>query len=259
MSGGTGTVSRPAGHRSVRVRRISDDLPVPQTLTVMARHARAITALDQDRRVVTILASGRAAGPRALVVDRIDRLPDRVRVDMHAPADAVVSPDTERFATRIHPQWTLDRATLRTEVEDLRSDAPESSLWAMLSTGHPFAGRLVDFWRWLADGSGPAPLVAGFGTGSTPSSDDYLVGVHSVLTCIASPLRGPLSRLLAEQGEHTTPLSGAMFDAALQGRYPEALLELFRRPGRRSVQALRSHGHASGFDMAAGVLTALAY
>jgi hypothetical protein len=108
--------------------------------------------------------------------------------------------------------------------------------------------------------------LLGLGQGATPSGDDLLTGflaVHSLLrTSFWEYLRGSTVRqeLHDAASRGTTVLAAAVLRSALNGIFPEPVLDLFEGlqydEGRadRALRRILEMGHTSGTDLMTGVI-----
>ena len=146
-------------------------------------------------------------------------------------------------------------------------DAPEEG-FARLP---PIArSRIARFERWLSDvlagdegTASDAVGLLGLGPGLTPSGDDFLAGALAALDCIGErDAHAALARaVLAALPGATSPLSACLLRAAAAGHIGEAIHRAVSSAMAGDVDAaiaaVETIGHSSGWDMLAGVATAL--
>jgi hypothetical protein len=188
------------------------------------------------------------------------------------------------------PEWPAAgsshalRETCTTLASLISSEAPEEGLARVSraleerSRDTPLARvarpRLARFQSWLCDAletpdampaASPAPVHAliGLGPGLTPSGDDFLVGALALLDALAerrahAALAGAI--VAAPRGR-TSPLSDCLLRAAAAGHVGEnlcrAVSAVVSGAPEAAVAAIRTIGHSSGWDMLAGMTTAL--
>jgi hypothetical protein len=132
--------------------------------------------------------------------------------------------------------------------------------------------RLARFRSWLRDlldhasaatSFEPVRGLIGLGPGLTPSGDDFLVGALALLDALAErSAHAELARAInrAPRGL-TSPLSDCLLRAAAAGHVGESLHRAasatISGTIRSAIAAVRSIGHSSGWDMMAGIATAL--
>jgi len=109
----------------------------------------------------------------------------------------------------------------------------------------------------------PVRDLIGMGHGLTPSGDDVLIGALALLDALGErPAHARLARAvsLVPPGL-TSPLSQCFLRTAAAGHVGEGLHEavssLVRGDADRAIAAIRDIGHSSGWDMMAGIVTAL--
>ncbi len=132
--------------------------------------------------------------------------------------------------------------------------------------------RLARFASWLRAAlendpaaASPEPVAGliGLGPGLTPSGDDFLVGTLALLDALAeSDAREALARAIAVSPRGaTSALSHCLLRAAAAGHVGEtlcgAVAAVVAGTPDPAVAAIRNIGHSSGWDMMAGILTAL--
>jgi hypothetical protein len=134
--------------------------------------------------------------------------------------------------------------------------------------------RIAMFKRWLSDlrDGRPVPAAAsreavqgliGLGPGLTPSGDDFLAGALALLDAIGErEAHDAMARAILDAlGGRTTPLSGCLLRAAAAGHVGEKLHQIVSLLMTGDIDAAIAGagkiGHSSGWDMIAGVLTAL--
>jgi hypothetical protein len=109
----------------------------------------------------------------------------------------------------------------------------------------------------------PVRDIVGTGHGLTPSGDDVLIGALALLDALGE--RGAYARLARAVGlvppGRTSPLSDCFLRTAAAGHVGEGLHDavssIVRGDAERAVAAIRDIGHSSGWDMMAGIVTAL--
>jgi hypothetical protein len=188
------------------------------------------------------------------------------------------------------PRWPLallpdrlnevDRAIARL----MAAEAPEEGL-ARLSCLHeqdtnetPFTRiarpRVTRFQSWLraaldtdqmpaAASPEPVQALMGLGPGLTPSGDDVLAGALALLDALMER-RGhaALARAITDAPRGlTSPLSDCLLRAAAAGLVGETLCRavsaIISGAPETAVATIRNIGHSSGWDMLAGIATAL--
>ena len=110
--------------------------------------------------------------------------------------------------------------------------------------------------------------MIGLGIGLTPSADDYLVGLSTVLFIPGHPAEKYKTDFLAAlqaTNKNTTLLSAITLEAAFEQRYRESLYGLINNiinePTYFSIQAIaniKNIGSSSGCDMLYGMADACA-
>lgn len=117
---------------------------------------------------------------------------------------------------------------------------------------------------WLERSEGePAsflPQLVGFGSGLTPSADDFLLGCLWVMDGWRMTQRPQFVEALLPLLTRTTDVSRAMLTFGCEGHYGEALLALFKAAPLALDAALSravNYGHSSGHDMLYGAAFAL--
>lgn len=106
--------------------------------------------------------------------------------------------------------------------------------------------------------------MIGLGPGLTPSGDDFLVGLFSVLHLPGSPchaLRSVCADVVADMAQRTTAISVAALKAAAQGRVRASIESLLRELMAGSpaglaaaLSAVLAIGSTSGSDITAGIV-----
>jgi hypothetical protein len=161
----------------------------------------------------------------------------------------------------------------------MRLEAPVESLGGILcrreTAGRtPLArvalSRIARFADWLHgvmklgadDGAAVADLI-GLGPGLTPSGDDFLVGALALLDALDERrAHVALARAVAAGPRgSTSPLSECLLNAAAGGHIGAdlcaAVSAVVTGDAESAIAAVRRIGHASGWDMMAGILTVL--
>ena len=110
--------------------------------------------------------------------------------------------------------------------------------------------------------------MVGLGIGLTPSADDYLVGLSTILFIDGHPAqqyRDDFYSALQVARENTTQLSAITLEAAFSQRYRESIFGfingMINEPTRFSIQAIaniKNIGSSSGCDMLYGMADACA-
>lgn len=110
--------------------------------------------------------------------------------------------------------------------------------------------------------------MIGLGIGLTPSADDYLVGLSTVLFISGHPMEIYQTDFLAAlqvANKNTTHLSAITLEAAFEQRYRESLYgfinNMINEPSEFSIQAItniKNIGSSSGCDMLYGMADACA-
>jgi hypothetical protein len=134
--------------------------------------------------------------------------------------------------------------------------------------------RIARFESWLtgeldgrqisagASSQGVADLI-GLGPGLTPSGDDYLIGVLALLDALSeTQAHAALARAIAAVPRgSTSPLSDYLLRTAAAGHLGEHLHRAIAAVISGAIEAaaasIRKIGHSSGWDMLAGVASAL--
>jgi len=108
--------------------------------------------------------------------------------------------------------------------------------------------------------------VIGLGPGLTPSGDDFLSGLLSLLWYLGeeddiSLFKGNLLKAMIPRVHETTPVSRAFLEAAMNGEFTESILDLYKVMGSRDMEESKEIlreisrlGHSSGTDTLAGML-----
>jgi Protein of unknown function (DUF2877) len=130
--------------------------------------------------------------------------------------------------------------------------------------------RIEEFEAWLsgalANSIGAAALpegLIGLGPGLTPSGDDFLLGALALLDALAErKAHGALAHAITSVSPAlTSPLSHCFLRAAANGHVGEHLHRAVSSviSGRvdAAIATIREIGHSSGWDMLAGVATAM--
>ena len=138
--------------------------------------------------------------------------------------------------------------------------------------------RLSQLRSWLAESvaalsvpviADPVRDLVGLGPGLTPSGDDVLIGALALLDALAEHCAGAgaMRENLARALSHvppglTSPLSHCFLRVAAAGHVGEclhaAVSSCLSGDGDAAIAAIRDVGHSSGWDMMAGIVTALA-
>jgi len=108
--------------------------------------------------------------------------------------------------------------------------------------------------------------VIGLGPGLTPSGDDFLSGLLSLLWYLEeeediSIYKRNLLQEMIPRAHETTPVSRAFLEAAMKGEFTESILDLYKVMGSKDIEKSKEIlrnisrlGHSSGTDTLAGVL-----
>jgi uncharacterized protein DUF2877 len=137
-----------------------------------------------------------------------------------------------------------------------------------------FAGiasrRIAAFASWLSDalscGQVPAPPIEGLiglGPGLTPSGDDFLAGALALLDALGETRAHAILAQAIKQSAPslTSPLSACLLGATAAGHVGEhlhaAVSSIISGRVDDAIAACRLIGHSSGWDMMAGIATAL--
>ena len=133
--------------------------------------------------------------------------------------------------------------------------------------------RMVRFADWLravldaphcAPDASPVLDLVGLGPGLTPSGDDVLAGALATLDALAERnAHAALARAIVDAPSGlTSPLSECLLRAAAAGHVGDSLgravSSAVAGEPDAAVAVLRQVGHSSGWDMLAGIATALA-
>ncbi|MGC5326405.1 DUF2877 domain-containing protein [Brevibacillus sp. SYSU BS000544] len=106
-----------------------------------------------------------------------------------------------------------------------------------------------------------APNITGFGPGLTPSSDDFLLGLLSVLLYAGDEKSKTLIQYLTAYKEKTTEVSKWMLHyASIHSLFPNVVKRFFKASGenrKKVLQDFLSHGGTSGIDLLCGIYTGL--
>ena len=188
------------------------------------------------------------------------------------------------------PRWPLPRSA--GELNDICSviayqiarEAPPEGLGQIFRLYEEGAGetpltriarpRIARFESWLSGAlethpvpaiESPAPIadLIGLGPGLTPSGDDFLVGALALLDALAKrEAHAALARVITSipRGS-TSALSDCLLKTAAAGhvgaRLCCAVSAVVSGRVNQAIDAIRNIGHSSGWDMMAGVVTAL--
>ena len=133
--------------------------------------------------------------------------------------------------------------------------------------------RIATFERWLAGvlgarraqgmASNAVQGLIGLGPGLTPSGDDFLVGALALLDCVGErDAHAALARVIIEAlPGSTSPLSACFLRAAAAAHVGEtlhrAVSSVVAGDVGAAIAAIENIGHSSGWDMMAGITTAL--
>ena len=133
-----------------------------------------------------------------------------------------------------------------------------------------FTRRVNDFILKFQDGKETSfeclAHVIGLGPGLTPSGDDFLSGLLSLLWYLdeeneVSLFKNSVLRRMLPRADGTTPVSMAFLKAAMNGEFTESILDLYQAMGRNKVEEskeilreISKQGHSSGTDILAGIL-----
>jgi hypothetical protein len=133
--------------------------------------------------------------------------------------------------------------------------------------------RIARFTFWLRgaleahhvpQSSQPIQHLIGLGPGLTPSGDDFLTGALALLDALAErKAHAALAHAIAVAPRGlTSALSDCLLRAAAAGHVSEnlccAVSAVIADEADKAVAAIRKIGHSSGWDMMAGIVTALA-
>lgn len=230
----------------MRVMRASDDLVLPMALTVTARFRHAVMAEGADGVLISVLAEGRLAGPNSIVVDRLPQ-DDRFfagecveRFDVSLPRGG------ERFLGEACAMMGRFLALF----------SPRESLYRAAACDPAVAALLKRHARSIKGEGDPFVDVSGFGCGLTPSTDDYLLGALACCAACGLPAEARMRANIERSLDGMAPLSRAMLSHALDGRYPEVVLDFMRYSDARHLLAFVRHGSTSGYDMVFGLCAA---
>jgi Protein of unknown function (DUF2877) len=138
---------------------------------------------------------------------------------------------------------------------------PETRAMPECDLGRLAAGFMYGDTAAIFDG---AAQMAGLGAGLTPSGDDFLCGVMTMLWATWPSPENAASAILAAATGRTTTLSHAFMTAAAHGHVSVAWKDLLLCCERRnlhsnlqqSLDAVLAHGHSSGADTLAGFIWA---
>ncbi|WP_179885659.1 DUF2877 domain-containing protein [Vibrio sp. ES.051] len=127
-----------------------------------------------------------------------------------------------------------------------------------------FLPRMDDFIEALKIQSSSIDLTnfLGFGSGLTPSSDDLLVGLLSVLDSLRHPYFSILSSACLNSLDKTTDVSRAMLFSACDQQYSQEIVELYSAISNSGdiegkIINLLKIGHTSGHDTLCGIFIGL--
>lgn len=104
----------------------------------------------------------------------------------------------------------------------------------------------------------------GFGSGLTPSSDDLLVGLLSVLDLLEHPYFATLQSACLNAVDRTTDVSRVMLQSACEHQYSQEIVELYSAINNEkhigeAISHLLSIGHSSGHDTLCGIYIGLIF
>ena len=212
-------------------------------------------------QLVALLAPGAVRVPMGIVID-VRELPD-VGTDVHLGAGVIGFGDRTWRPTR----WWNPRPRLNASCLTARPDALRLALLAEpeASFGLPLAEEL-SVGAALARGDvQAATAVIGLGPGLTPSGDDVLAGAVVVLALLSRLETATARAVLDRARTHTTALSTALLEAAIDGQMIPQAARLLEAVAAASPQPqvdaradeLFAVGSHSGHDLAAGMLGAL--
>lgn len=242
--------------RGIRVLRASKDLLFPCRLRVVSRFTRAILAADDEGRLVTVLIKGRLGGPQSLVVESFPSRSEEYTLSDDADAVFCIDEATEFFDVSI-PLCVkaFDSAQASLLLRFLDAFAPEESLFAR-AKHEPEVREIINGYM-ASLPEGPCPLISGFGCGLTPSTDDFLLGALSCAAAMGSSSLATVRKNIQSSLVEMSPVSKSMLSCALDGRYPEVILNYLKERNTSSLLAFMRHGATSGFDTVLGIYALL--
>lgn len=102
----------------------------------------------------------------------------------------------------------------------------------------------------------------GFGSGLTPSSDDLLVGLLSVLDVLDHPYFTTLQSACLNVVDRTTDVSNVMLQSACNRQYSQEIVDLYSAINNEEhfgeeIRHLLAIGHSSGHDTLCGIYIGL--
>ena len=182
------------------------------------------------------------------------------------------------------PQWTPDAtafAVIRWHrwEEDIRQQLKNDDTLFLYQGDNPFYQEITrellqrrqTLMTALNTGENISAAVSrliGLGIGLTPSSDDYLVGLSTILFIPGHPLgkyRGEFFAALQRDGNNTTLLSKITLEEAFHQRYRESVARLLnhiineQQPvSTQYITDIKNIGSSSGCDMLYGMADACA-
>jgi hypothetical protein len=276
---------------------ISISRPVKQRLQdlgfrgqVLSVHDRVCNLIDDERNVISLLASTLRDGPFTIVVDlAFDGL--SVGDPAHASAHELVVGDQTALLTDAptwepRPEWPRLRV-FRERIEAnfaVFDDWASSAIWGGLAhitgadqypEGKPtFMARLARgkeaHSHLIVEGLGEgkrdsllegARLLAGLGPGGTPAGDDFLVGVMAAVWLLGDEAYAPAIAYTA--APRTSALSAAFLRAAGRGEFIAAWHSLVAELSagsldqvEKAAMRVESFGASSGADALDGFILA---
>lgn len=99
--------------------------------------------------------------------------------------------------------------------------------------------------------------IIGFGPGLTPSSDDFLVGLLSVLVYAGDHRSRKIDQYINLHKGKTTEVSRWMLHYAANHRLFPIIVKRFYQTRGHNLEQFLTHGGTSGFDLLCGIYTGL--
>lgn len=257
---------------------------------VLSIHDRVCNLIDDERNVITLLASPLRDGPFTIVVDlTFDGLSvgDPAHADAHELAVGDLRVSLEGVSTwEPRPDWPRLRVS-RERIEAnfaAFDDWASSAIWGGLahitgadqySEGKPtFMARLARgkeaYSHLIVEGLGEgkrdslvegARLLAGLGPGGTPAGDDFLVGVMAAVWLLGDQADAPAIAYTA--APRTSAVSAAFLRAAGRGEFIAAWHSLVAELSagnldqvEEAAMRVESFGASSGADALDGFILA---
>lgn len=238
---------------------------------------KLITILGGSKKVLplSIVIEGELKGRRYSVGDKID-------VSRSVDSDLVVTQDTKHVDLSMHTSDEYNLIShmytqIRSALEGLKTDTkgmlPIISIIGLLSNSGEYTGIEAKMYSMVAartklliteliEGKEiTADNIVGYGIGLTPSADDFLLGIASMLDRFGEDSRKEMLTAYIENYIHTTTeVSGWMLRYGIRNKlYPVMILEYLEKPysGKLKIDDFLKHGSSSGIDLLCGMLCGL--